>query len=70
MNMELIESANMLIMALAHAQASGDGSLISQHVKHFFLENNRHLLINHFQLNLLQTWAEFLVNEALYPEDQ
>lgn len=28
----LLESANMLIMSLAHAQYSGDGSLISQHV--------------------------------------
>lgn len=25
------QSANMLIMALAHAQASGDGSLLAQH---------------------------------------
>ena len=28
----LLESANMIIMSLAHAQYSGDGSLISQHV--------------------------------------
>ncbi len=30
--MTILESGNMLIMLLAHARASGDGSLISRHV--------------------------------------
>lgn len=29
---DTLESGNMLIMALAHARTSGDGSLISEHV--------------------------------------
>ncbi len=28
----IIESGNMLIMSLAHARASGDGTLLSRHV--------------------------------------
>lgn len=27
-----VESANMIIMSLAHAQASGDGALLTRHV--------------------------------------
>ncbi|KAI0684505.1 hypothetical protein BC835DRAFT_1523871 [Cytidiella melzeri] len=46
------QSANMLIMCLAHAQTTGDGSLLSNHY------------------GLLSTWANYLVNTALNPQQQ
>lgn len=32
-NMQIEQSANMIIMVLAHAQATGDSTLISLHVR-------------------------------------
>ena len=45
-----VESANMLIMALAHAQISGDTSLIQQHVCSFVCKCER------VELILFEVW--------------
>lgn len=36
-NMQVEQSANMIIIALAHAQATGDGSLLSLYARMLFL---------------------------------
>ncbi|KAJ3859446.1 hypothetical protein EV359DRAFT_50833 [Lentinula novae-zelandiae] len=46
------DTGNMLIMTLAHARTTGDGSLIKKYY------------------NLLSTWADYLVSNALYPNGQ
>ena len=67
------ESGNMLIMELAHARISGDGTLLSQYVSYvearavgsvgaqrwFFL-----------QYNTTKRWADYLVSNALKSENQ
>ncbi|KAJ3854470.1 hypothetical protein EV368DRAFT_36676 [Lentinula lateritia] len=46
------DTGNMLIMTLAHARTTGDGTLIKKYY------------------NLLSTWADYLVSNALYPNGQ
>ena len=60
----ITESANMLIMLYAYARASGDGSLVSQHVSvaHHIL--GPHLTLQG-QYNLTKRWADYLVNNTL-----
>jgi hypothetical protein len=61
----------MLIMTYAHAAKSGDGSLISKYVSRPpfpFLIVHMHLNLNELnQHSLLQTWAEYLVQNSLHP---
>ncbi|KAI0958924.1 hypothetical protein AcV7_004605 [Taiwanofungus camphoratus] len=46
------QTSNMLIMALAHARYTGDGSLVNEHY------------------NLLKNWTDYLVSNALLPNNQ
>ncbi|KAK7461365.1 hypothetical protein VKT23_008542 [Stygiomarasmius scandens] len=46
------DTASMLMMVLAHARTSGDGTLIGKYYK------------------LLKGWADFLVQNALHPQNQ
>ncbi len=66
----LSESGNMLIMTLAHAQATGDGSIISQHVCGTYLNSDLVVTNNIVQYDLLKDWTEYLVNNSLNPGSQ
>lgn len=66
--MQVEQSANMIIIALAHAQASGDGSLLNQYV----CTTNMTIFPNNLQLrkyNQFSLWAGFLINNTLIPRD-
>ena len=61
----------MLIMLLAHARASGDGSYISKYVSQFHCLEG--LILTHFRVQypLLREWADYLVNNTSpIPSDQ
>lgn len=60
----------MLIMAYAHARASGDGSVIKKYVSTplfllTFLGSS-----SHAQYNLFKTYADYLVNNTLNTQNQ
>ncbi len=58
----------MLIMGLAHAQTSGDDSLLSRHVCMLLLRN---VLANEWtQYGLLSRWGSYLVDFAMNPQQQ
>ena len=63
-----IESGNMLIMAYAHAQRTGDTSLISQHVSS--PPSYHRSFYKSVQYNLLKNWTEYLVENSLAPGAQ
>ena len=61
----------MIIMALAHARASGDGSLIGDYVR--LLSSILRVLARHIvQYGLFQKWTEYLLDDhnALTPTNQ
>ena len=65
------ESSIMLIMTLAHARASGDGHLLSLHVRvDVFLCQADTDAPSPSQYNLLKAWGNYLVNNTLTPTQQ
>ena len=59
----------MLIMTYAYARASGDGSLISSHVR----QDSTFCLIGPDELgqyNLLTSWSDYLIASTLFINDQ
>ncbi|KAF8874080.1 hypothetical protein BD779DRAFT_1678882 [Infundibulicybe gibba] len=56
-------SGDMIIMALAHAKISGDGSLISRYVS--YARVNTMDIQPCFQVTLLKSWANYLAANAL-----
>lgn len=65
-----VETGNMLIMTYAHAQRSGDTTLLYQHVGLHLLLTFDFQALNLLQYNLLRGWADYLVNNSLAPESQ
>ena len=63
-----IDTSSLLIMAFAHARISGDGTLISRHVRSAS-NNSEHNSPWDFQYSLLHKWAEYLVNATMSPSD-
>lgn len=62
----------MLIMELAHARISGNGTLLSQYVRR--RQRDRRLCVltdsRILQYNTTKRWADYLVRNALQAEDQ
>lgn len=59
----------MLIMLYAHAQRTGDISLLVQHVWKYILSRFS-CYSTGTQYNLLRGWADYLVNNSLIPGNQ
>ena len=59
----------MVIMAYAHAQRSGDTSLLNHYVCFYKAEILRSLM-GVSQYDLLRKWADYLVNNTLVPQSQ
>ncbi|KAJ3517818.1 hypothetical protein NLJ89_g249 [Agrocybe chaxingu] len=63
-------SAGMLIMVLAHALKTGDGTLADRYVCAFLVLSCSELqcqLHSFLQYDLLKTWADYLVKNTLHP---
>lgn len=56
-------------MALAHARYTGDGSLVNEHVRGTTVALG-HMLMYLVQYNLLKNWTDYLVSNALLPNNQ
>lgn len=54
----------MLIMVLAHARATGDGSLIDRYVRSTRLIHSRYIYMPE-QYQLLKEWADYLANNTM-----
>lgn len=62
----IAESGNMIIMLLAHLQATGDGSLVAQHVSLHAI--GRPIALTHSsQYNMIKGWADYLVQNSINP---
>ena len=66
------ESGNMLIMELAHARISGNGTLLSRYVRRGQRDRRLCVLTDSriSQYNTTKRWADYLVSNTLQPEDQ
>ncbi|KAF9259185.1 hypothetical protein L218DRAFT_1004159 [Marasmius fiardii PR-910] len=68
-NVAVESTGNMLIMALAHAQASGDGTLVARYVSKLQWSDSS-ALPTYLQYDLLKSWANYLSSSSLHTENQ
>lgn len=69
LTMVYVESGNMLIMSLSYAQKTGDLSQMTQYVRKEELRFT--IYANEFlQVDLLDQWTQFLIDDSLIPANQ
>lgn len=62
----------MIILALAHARSSGDGSIIHRYVRSFWVPRISNVTTDTLcvQYNLFKKWADYLTTNTLIPGQQ
>ena len=65
-----LESGNTLIMMYAHARVSGDGTLLSRHVRAHRGTVGCSAILTFMQYDTAKRWADHLVNNTLTPYNQ